>query len=44
MEFYQVEEANWALHRLQDRVSFSGWSLAIVAGLFLWALMFRLVL
>jgi len=39
---YQTEDLGWALQRLHDRVSFSGWFFAVVAGLAMWTLMFRL--
>ncbi len=44
MNMYQAEDMSWTLQRLHDRVSFSGWFFALVSGLCLWALMFRLVL
>ena len=37
-------EMHWALNRLQDRVSFTGWFLAIFVGIALWAIMLSLVI
>lgn len=37
------DDAAWVLARMQDRVSYSGWALAMVSGLALWGMMFRLV-
>jgi hypothetical protein len=42
MNMYQGEELSWTLQRLHDRVSFSGWFFAMISGLCMWALMFRL--
>lgn len=42
MNMYQVDDVSWALQRLNDRVSFSGWFFAMISGLCLWTLMFRL--
>lgn len=44
MQSLALDETDWALARLQQRVSFSGWFFAMVCGLWLWALMFRLVM
>ena len=42
MNMYQTEDLGWALQRLNDRVSFSGWFFAVVTGLSMWTLMFRM--
>lgn len=42
MNMYQAEDMSWTIQRLNDRVSFSGWFFAVISGLCLWALMFRL--
>jgi len=44
MNMYQAEDLSWALQRLHDRVSFSGWFFALISGLCLWALMFQLII
>lgn len=38
-----LEEASWVAERLQDRVSYTGWFLAMMAGLWLWTVLIRLV-
>ena len=44
MQAIAKEDAQWALDRLQDRVSLSGWFFAMICGLWLWMLLFRLVM
>lgn len=38
-----VEEGAWVVERLQDRVSYTGWFLAMMAGLWLWTILIRLL-
>lgn len=38
------DNSQWVARRLQDRVSYTGWFFAIMAGLWLWTLMIRAVL
>lgn len=44
MNMYQAEDLSWALQRLHDRVSFSGWFFALISGLCLWALLIELII
>lgn len=44
MNLYQTEDMQWVAQRLKDRVSYTGWSFAILSGLWLWALIFRFLL
>jgi len=44
MYLYQTEDISWAQQRLRERVSFSGWSFATIAGLLCWVLLFRIVM
>jgi hypothetical protein len=43
IDMYHSDDMAWTLHRLNDRVSFRGWSFAVISGLSLWTLMFRLL-
>ncbi len=38
------EDSQWVASRFQDRVSYTGWFLAIMAGLWLWTLLIRAIL
>ena len=43
MNLEQIDDRQWLAERLQDRVSYTGWFLAIMAGLWLWSIAYRLV-
>ncbi len=38
-----TEDSQWVARRLKDRVSYTGWFLAIMSGLWLWTLMIRAI-
>jgi hypothetical protein len=44
MHTYQNDDMSWAIQRLNDHVSFSGWFFAIICGMCLWALMLRMLI
>lgn len=38
-----VDEAAWVADQLQERVSYTGWFLAMMAGLWLWTVLIRII-
>lgn len=39
-----TEDSQWVARRLKQRVSYTGWFFAMMAGLWLWTLMIRAIL
>jgi len=44
MNAYNTDDFAWAVQRLQDRVSYSGWFFALISGLCMWAAMFKILI
>lgn len=40
----EIDEAQWAIRRMQDHISYTGWCLSIIAGILLWSMLIRAIL